>query len=278
MKGNGHVQSTLRIYIKSGLIATRKKNGQQCSPSLQDSTRRLREEQDAAYQQSLRDDQERERQRSAQRTQQEAAERAAAEAAAQARCACIPSYCYRLMHLLPICCSAHFYSTKAWQDLPEPDSVRVCIRIRRMLHIYIMTVLSLWHPHRAAQDAEARRIADRAALLAARRVSNRAALRPEPVAGSTGTTALRIRLPDGSTHMRKFASAASLQVCHTVFYFCLCMPDVRLPQQPNSHPVNYGLLSRNSPGTTFSTNDSVKQWVRRCHLMRWLGAAGALLP
>ena len=51
-------------------------------------------------------------------------------------------------------------------------------------------------------------------MLAARRVSNRAALRPEPAAGSAGTTALRIRLPDGSTHMRKFASAASLQVCH----------------------------------------------------------------
>lgn len=50
---------------------------------LQNFTRRLREEQDAAYQESLREDQERERQRSAQRAQQEAAERAAAEKAAQ---------------------------------------------------------------------------------------------------------------------------------------------------------------------------------------------------
>ena len=53
---------------------------------MQDFTRRLREEQETAYQQSLKEDQERERQRSKQRAQQEAAERAAVEEAAQIKC------------------------------------------------------------------------------------------------------------------------------------------------------------------------------------------------
>ena len=92
--------------------------------------------------------------------------------------------------------------------------------------------------YRAARDAEAKRIADRAALLAARRVSNRAALKPEPAAGSTGTTALRIRLPDGSTHMRKFVSEASLQVCH----------DCGLPQRLISHIAAYKLVRKKLHG------------------------------
>ena len=100
--------------------------------------------------------------------------------------------------------------------------------------MHIMMVLSLWYLYRAARDAEAKRIADRAAMLAARRVSNRAALKPEPAASSTGTTALRIRLPDGSTHMRKFASEASLQVCHSC----------GLSQRQNSQNAAYGLFSR----------------------------------
>ena len=93
-------------------------------------------------------------------------------------------------------------------------------------------------PYRAARDAEAKRIADRAAMLAARRVNNRAALKPEPAAGSTGTTALRIRLPDGSTHMRRFMSEASLQVCTTC----------SLLQWPNSQIAAYGLLSKRLHG------------------------------
>ena len=96
-----------------------------------------------------------------------------------------------------------------------------------------VTVSDLWLPYRAAQDAEAKRIADRAAMLAARRVSNRAALKPEPAAGSTETTALRIRLQDGSTHMRKFVSEASLQVCHNRAF----------SQWQNSHIGVSGLLS-----------------------------------
>ncbi len=69
---------------------------------------------------------------------------------------------------------------------------------------------------RAQQEAEAKRVADRAALLAARRAHNRAALKPEPPAGSAETTTLRVRLPSGSNHLRKFQSFAPLQV-DTVF-------------------------------------------------------------
>lgn len=53
----------------------------------QDMTRRLREEQDAAFQESLAADRERERQREAQRAAAAAKEAAAAEAAAAAKCA-----------------------------------------------------------------------------------------------------------------------------------------------------------------------------------------------
>ncbi len=67
-------------------------------------------------------------------------------------------------------------------------------------------------PCRAQADAEARRVADRAALLAARRATNRAALKPEPAAGTPATTALRVRLPDGSNHLHRFSSSAVLQV------------------------------------------------------------------
>ena len=74
---------------------------------------------------------------------------------------------------------------------------------------------------RAAQDAEAKKLADRATMLAARRMANRAALKAEPAAGTSGTTALRVRLPDGSTHMHRFASAAPLQVCAYIRTICL---------------------------------------------------------
>lgn len=116
---------------------------QQSLPSLQNFTRRLREEQDAAYQQSLRDDQERERQRSAQRTQQEAAERAAAEAAAQARCACISSYCHRLVYLLTIYSSASALSINAREDLPKLTGIREKVNINRTSHMHVMTVSSM---------------------------------------------------------------------------------------------------------------------------------------
>ena len=85
-------------------------------------------------------------------------------------------------------------------------------------------------------------------MLAARRVSNRAVLKPEPAAGSTGTTALRIRLPDGSTHMRKFASEASLQVCHSC----------GLLQRHNSQIAACGLLSRKLHG-----------WIAFPNMIKW---------
>ena len=127
----------------------------------------------------------------------------------------------------------------------EPNGIRVYFNIRRVLLMQIMTELRLWYSYRAAQDAEAKRIADRAAMLAARRVSNQAALRPEPAAGSAGATALRIRLPDGSTHMRKFASAASLQVATLFPNIYPCMPGSFLHQGQDSRAVAHGLLGRN---------------------------------
>lgn len=65
---------------------------------------------------------------------------------------------------------------------------------------------------RAQADAKARRVADRAAMLAARRSANRKALKPEAAAGTPATTALRVRLPDGSNHLHRFSSSAALQV------------------------------------------------------------------
>ena len=53
---------------------------------MQDFNRRLREEQDAAFQQSLAADRERERQREAHRQAAEAAEAAAAQAVAAVKC------------------------------------------------------------------------------------------------------------------------------------------------------------------------------------------------
>jgi hypothetical protein len=65
---------------------------------------------------------------------------------------------------------------------------------------------------RAQEEAEARRAAEREAALAARRARSRAALKPEPSAGTAGTTTLRVRLPNGSNHLRKFLSSNQLQV------------------------------------------------------------------
>ncbi len=70
---------------------------------------------------------------------------------------------------------------------------------------------------RAQADAEAQKAADRVALLAARRAANRAALKPEPM-GAPGTTALRVRLPDGSNHLHRFLSSAALQVTASFFH------------------------------------------------------------
>lgn len=69
--------------------------------------------------------------------------------------------------------------------------------------------------HRAQQEAAAQKEADKAAALAARRERARTALQPEPDQApgvSTGVTALRVRLPDGSNRLRRFSSDAPLQV------------------------------------------------------------------
>lgn len=56
------------------------------------------------------------------------------------------------------------------------------------------------------------RAADKAAIIEARRHEQKAALGREPPAGSPGCVVVRVRLPDGSNHQRRFLSADPLQV------------------------------------------------------------------
>lgn len=78
------------VYREPKGYFTGHKAGQVCERvpgcAVQDFNRRLREEQDAAYRESLAADREREREREAQRQAAAAAEAAAAEAAAAAQC------------------------------------------------------------------------------------------------------------------------------------------------------------------------------------------------
>lgn len=64
---------------------------------------------------------------------------------------------------------------------------------------------------RAEKEAVEQRRADLASALQQRKASKRAGLQSEPVAG-TNTTAIRIRLPDGSTAQRRFLADEPLQV------------------------------------------------------------------
>ncbi|GIL47879.1 hypothetical protein Vafri_4512 [Volvox africanus] len=64
---------------------------------------------------------------------------------------------------------------------------------------------------REAADAEAARLADAAATIERRRQAARAALLPEPPAGSEGSAAIRLRLPDGTNVARCFPKRATLQ-------------------------------------------------------------------
>jgi hypothetical protein len=94
-----------------------------CAPCSQDFTRRLRQEQDAAYEASLAEDREREAARAAAREKQAAAERAAADAAAQARCGTLMScdlcWCMRTPASAPRLLHAH--------ALPLPCGTRAAV-------------------------------------------------------------------------------------------------------------------------------------------------------
>lgn len=65
---------------------------------------------------------------------------------------------------------------------------------------------------RAAAEAEQRRLAEAAAALQRRKTAARQALPSEPAAGTPGTALIRIRLPDGSNHQRRFLAGGALQV------------------------------------------------------------------
>ncbi|KAG2436792.1 hypothetical protein HXX76_006316 [Chlamydomonas incerta] len=64
---------------------------------------------------------------------------------------------------------------------------------------------------REAAEAEERRVAEAAAAIERRRADARAALLPEPAAGAEGSTAIRLRLPDGTNTSRLFPAGATLQ-------------------------------------------------------------------
>ncbi|KAL4423405.1 hypothetical protein ABPG77_009983 [Micractinium sp. CCAP 211/92] len=67
---------------------------------------------------------------------------------------------------------------------------------------------------RAEAEAAERQRAELEAALQRRKSEKRLALPEEPAAGTPGSTLLRIRLPDGSTHQRRFMAADPLQVVH----------------------------------------------------------------
>ena len=60
-----------------------------------------------------------------------------------------------------------------------------------------------------AEEEEARRAAQ---LIVDRRAEKRAALGPEPETAAAGVTTVRLRLPDGGMHQRRFHDADPLQV------------------------------------------------------------------
>lgn len=66
--------------------------------------------------------------------------------------------------------------------------------------------------HRQEEEAELQRKADQEAAVAARKHKQRNQLKPEPPAGS-GVSELRFKLPDGSTHNRRFYSSEEVLHC-----------------------------------------------------------------
>lgn len=65
---------------------------------------------------------------------------------------------------------------------------------------------------REEEDARQRAVVDAAEALQRRMQEKAAALGPAPQRGSPDTTAVRIRLKDGSSHQRVFSAQDSLQV------------------------------------------------------------------
>lgn len=68
--------------------------------------------------------------------------------------------------------------------------------------------------HRAEADAAEQRRLQAAANIAARRQQKAASLPPEPAVGTPGVAAIRVRLPDGQNHQRRFQPDASVQLLY----------------------------------------------------------------
>jgi hypothetical protein len=86
--------------------------------------------------------------------------------------------------------------------------------------------------NREVQEAAERRLRDAVAAITARRAAAAAALPPEPAPGAPGAAAVRVRLPDGSNHDRRFGAeepveavygwVSSLEGCTFLRYGLVC--------------------------------------------------------
>jgi FAS-associated factor 2 len=148
----------------------------------QEHSRRLLEEQNREYEEALAADREKAKQRQAEkeRTEAEAREREAREATE--RCAgrgCGRTATCWLWIVLPPCLC--------------PPPTHLIPPFPR-------------HRPRAEQEAAERRRAEAAAALERRRAAAAASLPPEPAPGAAAAV-VRVRLPDGSNHQRRFDAA-----------------------------------------------------------------------
>lgn len=67
---------------------------------------------------------------------------------------------------------------------------------------------------RAEQEAAEQRRLQMAASIVARRQQKAAALPPQPEAGTPGIATIRVRLPDGQNHQRRFQPCATVQTLY----------------------------------------------------------------
>jgi hypothetical protein len=68
--------------------------------------------------------------------------------------------------------------------------------------------------YRAEQELAEQRRLQTAASIAARRQHKAAALPPQPEAGTAGIATIRVRLPDGQNHQRRFQPSATVQTLY----------------------------------------------------------------
>lgn len=77
-----------------------------------------------------------------------------------------------------------------------------------------MQGLTCLDPCRAEEEAAEQRRLQAAASIAARRQHKAASLPPEPAAGTPGIATIRVRLPDGLNHQRRFEPAATIRTLY----------------------------------------------------------------